>query len=138
MQTFLPFSDFTNSAKCLDNRRLGKQRVECLRILKALNDPNYGWQNHPAVKMWRGYEQSLVDYGFIVCEEWISRGFKDTYKDEILKYFDEILVVPTWLGNDRFHLSHQVALFVKDPQWYSKFFGWFDSETINYYWPERG
>lgn len=36
MQTFLPFPDFKQSAQCLDNKRLGKQRVECLQILKAL------------------------------------------------------------------------------------------------------
>ncbi len=34
MQTFLPYQDFTETAKCLDYRRLGKQRVEAKRILK--------------------------------------------------------------------------------------------------------
>ena len=38
MQTFLPYPDFAKSAMCLDNKRLGKQRIECLQILKALND----------------------------------------------------------------------------------------------------
>ena len=37
MQTFLPYPDFAKSAACLDNRRLGKQRVECLQILKTLS-----------------------------------------------------------------------------------------------------
>lgn len=54
MQTFLPYPSFRESAKCLDNKRLGKQRVECIQIIKAINNPKYGWQNHPAVKMWRG------------------------------------------------------------------------------------
>ena len=36
MQTFLPYPDFAESAKVLDNKRLGKQRVECLQIMKAL------------------------------------------------------------------------------------------------------
>lgn len=49
MQTFLPFPSFIESARVLDNKRLCKQRVECLQILKALHDPSYGWQNHPAV-----------------------------------------------------------------------------------------
>ena len=62
MQTFLPYSDFERSAKTLDYKRLGKQRVEAYQILQALSDPNYGWQNHPAVKMWRGYEEALVAY----------------------------------------------------------------------------
>ncbi len=37
MQTFLPYADFQQSAKCLDNKRLGKQRVECLQILNTLS-----------------------------------------------------------------------------------------------------
>lgn len=53
MQTFLPYKSFAESAACLDNKRLGKQRVEVLQILKALHNPSYGWQNHPAVKMCR-------------------------------------------------------------------------------------
>lgn len=36
MQTFLPYPDFSASARVLDDKRLGKQRVECLQILKAL------------------------------------------------------------------------------------------------------
>lgn len=36
MQTFLICSDFTENAKVLDNKRLGKQRVECLQILFIL------------------------------------------------------------------------------------------------------
>lgn len=36
MQTFLPYADFSMSAKCLDYRRLGKQRVEAMQILNAI------------------------------------------------------------------------------------------------------
>ena len=36
MQTFLPFADFAASAAVLDDRRLGKQRVETLQVLRAL------------------------------------------------------------------------------------------------------
>lgn len=36
MQTFLPFPHFTMSAQVLDKKRLGKQRVETLQILKVL------------------------------------------------------------------------------------------------------
>ncbi len=32
-------TDFLATAMCLDNKRLGKQRVECLQILNALTDP---------------------------------------------------------------------------------------------------
>ena len=37
MQTFAPTTDIHEIAWLLDYRRLGKQRVECLQILKALD-----------------------------------------------------------------------------------------------------
>lgn len=112
MQTFLPYPDFTQSAKCLDDKRLGKQRVECLQILNTLQmgpfqqrsgdkwislsteryqpyDHNHRrtpWYNHPAVQMWKGFEYRLTCYGIIVCEEWTKRGFNDTCFDKILDH----------------------------------------------------
>ena len=69
MQTFLPFADFAETARVLDGRRLGKQRVETLQILRALRVPGYGWRHHPAVGMWAGYEEALARYGLQMCEE---------------------------------------------------------------------
>lgn len=61
MQTFLPYPSFTLSAICLDNKRLNKQILECDQILNALAPGSTsGWRNHPAVKMWRGYEPALL------------------------------------------------------------------------------
>ena len=39
MQTFLPTSNFAESAKYLDYRRLGKQRVEVLQLLNSFHKP---------------------------------------------------------------------------------------------------
>jgi hypothetical protein len=36
MQTFLPYSDITESMRVLDNKRLGKQRVETYQIISAI------------------------------------------------------------------------------------------------------
>ena len=36
VNTFLPYPDFVKSAKALDYKRLGKQRVEAWQILRAL------------------------------------------------------------------------------------------------------
>lgn len=84
MQTFLPYPDFGRSARVLDRRRLGKQRVEVKQILRALRNPSSGWRNHPAVRMWRGHEYSLLSYGVAVCSEWRSRGYRDSLLDEFL------------------------------------------------------
>lgn len=138
MQTFLPYSSFSKSAKCLDNKRLGKQRVECYQILKALSDHSYGWQNHPAVKMWRGYENDLILYGLTICEEWISRGFKDTCRNKILdfrKLKNISYNLPPFIGQQAFHGSHKSNLLRKNPKYYSKF-NWKVPNNLEYVWPK--
>jgi hypothetical protein len=64
MQTFLPYASFSESAKALDYKRLGKQRVECRQILRALEHGG-GWANHPATRLWRGYETALKAYSLL-------------------------------------------------------------------------
>ncbi|MER6981624.1 MSMEG_6728 family protein, partial [Streptomyces carpinensis] len=78
MQTFLPYPGFTESALVLDRRRLGKQRVEVLQVLRGLTVPGYGWRHHPAVRMWAGYEEALVRYGLDVCRVWRDLGHQDS------------------------------------------------------------
>ena len=78
MQTFLPFPDFVPSARALDQKRLGKQRVETIQVLRGLIQPGYGWRHHPAVKMWTGYEEALVRYGLDMCGVWVATGRADT------------------------------------------------------------
>lgn len=136
MQTFLPYSDFRLSAKALDNRRLGKQRVETLQILKALSLPSYGWQNHPAVKMWRGFERGLVAYGIAICDEWRGRGFNDTCLDKIRLYLDvhpASRSTPNWLTDDLCR-SHQSNLLRKDRAHYGPLFPSVPDD-LPYVWP---
>ena len=142
MQTFLPYPDFTKNAQCLDNKRLGKQRVECLQILKALSDPFYGWQNHPAVKMWRGYEGALCWYGYSICIEWVNRGFNDTCSGK-MQIIDKAQFFnnpadnkPKFIGNYSFHASHRSNLLRKDPVHYGQF-GWTEPHDLPYVWPTK-
>src|SRR5881628_876342 len=78
MQTFLPYPDFEQTARVLDLKRLGKQRVECIQVVRGLTRSDYGWRHHPAVRMWRGFEEALGRYAFTTCEVWVERGFGDT------------------------------------------------------------
>jgi hypothetical protein len=141
MQTFLPYPDFAESAKVLDYRRLGKQRVEVLQLLKALLQGG-GWSNHPAAKMWQGYEHALIHYGLTMCNEWISRGYKDTCYDKIcdiaVNTYDDWLpggyAPPPWLGNEDFHAAHRSNLLRKDPIHYGQF-GWTEPNGLPYIWP---
>lgn len=137
MQTFLPYDDFTQSASVLDRARLGKQRVETWQIYNALIDSNYGWQNHPAVNMWRRHEWILLCYGITVCHEWISRGYRDTMLPRFVSAAreTEACTYPIWMGNDAFHSSHRAALLFKLPSHYSKF-GWTEKPQLNYVWPK--
>ena len=85
MQTFLPYSDYKKTFECLDYRRLGKQRVETFQILNVLlNRTNTkGWRNHPATKMWRGYENALKLYLNECIDEWKYRRFFPEISDAI-------------------------------------------------------
>ena len=133
MQTFLPYSSFIQSAQVLDRQRLGKQRVEAKQIILALENPKYGWQNHPAVNMWRGHTSILALYGFRICEQWRSRGYLDT----LLPFFEDRINIlpayPNWLGDESFHRSHRANLLRKNPEHYSKF--WTEDITLPYVWP---
>lgn len=139
MNTFLPYSDFKKSAQCLDYKRLGKQRVETWQIYLALTEENYGWKNHPIVKMWKGYELALLDYGMCICEEWINRGYKDTlynrFKEEFNIWQGPNLRIfyPSWLGNRKFHASMRSNLLRKDKKYYSQF-KWKEKDNLSYYW----
>lgn len=129
MQTFLPYPNFTQTAKCLDNKRLGKQRVEAMQILNAIQNQT-GWKHHPIVKMWIGYEDCLKYYCNCMIKEWISRGFKNNMK---IYEIPVIHPTPVWLGNSHFHSSHRAALLAKNFEWYSKF-GWTEEPKIDYVW----
>jgi len=148
MQTFLPHTGFHESASCLDRARLGKQRVEVLQLLTALSMKaegiKSGWQNHPACLMWVGHRYALAAYGIAVCDEWISRGYKDTLRprlQSILKELESIgesLENPAWLGVHEFHASHRARLLMKDPEHYGKF-GWVEEPCgpEGYWWPTK-
>lgn len=124
MQTFLPYPSFCESARCLDNKRLGKQRVEAWQIYRALTVPGYGWQNHPAVKMWKGHLSWLLFYGLKVCTEWDKRGCVDNLYDIMHPLWTTMFDArPSWLGNEKFHSAHRAILLAKNYDWYKKF-GW--------------
>lgn len=131
MQTFLPYRCFTLSAQVLDNKRLGKQRIEGVQILNCLLGKTNGWQYHPAVQMWRGHENALREYINAVVKEWRSRGFKNNITRFIIR---SKIIYPAWLGEPRFHQSHRSNLLRKDPDHYGQY-GWNESSDLPYFWP---
>ena len=146
MQTFMPYADFEQTARVLDNKRLNKQALEGWQILMTnlALDPEgnhrepKGWRNHPAVKMWRGHEQVLLNYIGAMVVEWKARGYRSTIFDKAERTYDQALrlglvrdeqpaELPSWMLDQ--HLleditsSHRTALLSKEYAWYSRF-GW--------------
>ena len=121
MQTFLPYDDFVLSLDCLDYRRLGKQRVEAMQLLNAMKREKGGWINHPATKMWRGYEKALTDKNTMKIVD-VGELNDDDY--------------PPWFGNEKIHASHRSNLLRKNPEFYGKY-GWTEPDNLEYIWPVK-
>ncbi len=154
VQTFLPYPDFDRSAEVLDDKRLGKQRVETLQILHVLLGLRWnssagiieeftprGWRTHPAVLMWTGSESYLLDYQHRVCAAWTARGFNDTCYPKsagLMARWREDgrtgSALPPWLGDDALHCSHQSNLIRKDPDIYRPLFPGVPDD-LPYFWP---
>src|SRR5947209_1013607 len=149
MQTFLPVADFEGSARLLDSPRLGKQRVETLQILRALELPDYGWANHPAVTMWRGRTPALAAYGLAMVRVWRERGFADSTQALIAEFAPEVAdlpqaeladagLLPSWVGDEALHRSHRSNLIAKQPEFYrprfTELFGP-EPDDLPYVWP---
>jgi hypothetical protein len=130
MQTFVPYPDFVKCARALDYRRLGKQRVECKQILNAIERGNGGWANHPATRMWRGYEPALRQYMRAIILEWIDRGYNNNMDIPDSEKFE----YPPWWGGP-IHASHRSALLEKDFEYYYGTHHWEDEPKIEYVWP---
>ena len=127
MQVFLPYENFQHTARILDDKRLGKQRVEVFQLLTTTK----GWKRHPVYLMWEDYKTVLTTYGIAICDEWIERGFSDSIKDELLhisrkflypvtdqNLLKDTICYPPWLGDERLHRSHRSNLKRKDPTHY--------------------
>jgi len=134
--------------KCLDNKRLGKQRVEGIQIRRALAGKykRGAWVRHPAVLMWKGYENYLDNYIILACQEWRDRGFMDSVERDLCQEFNTQynfgIGMPPFV-TPRLVSTHRANLYIKDPSHYSE--RWrrdvyeLDSTvccpSCNYFWP---
>ena len=115
----------------MDFRRLGKERVEAYQIWQTLTGQtkSNAWKNHPAVLMWKGYEDALLAYQDAMIKEWIRRG----YRNNMLLRSSGTYENPPWLGDSRLHLSHQSNLVRKNPEYYGPIFN--IHGELPYFWP---
>lgn len=119
-----------------------EQRVVDLPFDEWYLDPKPGkaWLNHPAVRMWRGYEWMLLRYQRATVDEWLSREYIDTCWPKTQEIYVRLSndqlprSKPPWFGNEDFHLAHQSNLVRKDPEHYRPLFPDV-SDNLPYIWP---
>jgi hypothetical protein len=142
MQTFMPLATFAESARVLDQKRLGKQRVENMQIMQALL-LGKGYVNHPCTDMWAGYEAALMQYQQAICHEWIDiRGFRDTCLDKTYDLYYEHtpmylqgrpVDIPWWVADDWSLTMYRSKLLQKNPEHYRPIFPQ-DRDDIVFNW----
>jgi hypothetical protein len=134
MQIFRPYIDWHMSAQVLDDRRLGKQRVETKQVMMAIlrkmgliKDEKRGWLNHPIVLMYynggRPYFKDLGGYFNACIEEWRRRGMRSQISLSDIEHL--ILRAGSAEGHPLTHV-HEVeyrrVLILKEPEHYLRTF----------------
>jgi hypothetical protein len=80
--------------------------------------------------MWGSYKSALAVYHNTMIKEWIRRGYKNNMKILEVGFY----MLPPWIGDENFHLSHRSNLIRKFPEHYRKF--WPDvPDDLPYIWP---
>ena len=149
MQVFIPFADFRESAKSLDNTRLNKQILEATQILDIIYNlptktgkPRTGFLSHPAVTMWKPYGSALQEYTSQCILEAESRDISVVNYIERMKIYPKHeLVMPVWWGDEKIHSSHRARLLQKPfEEWIKRNFDW-SKTNIEWYqlmdWEEK-
>lgn len=128
--TLLPFADFAWSARCFDDSTLAQQRQVVYEVMRALLTGE-GWVDHPVMLMWYDYENILLAYQQALCHEASTvRGQRDDWWDMtrllFLEYFPDptskTFIVPVWMGDPDFHISHQSKLLTQNEAHYRPWF----------------
>lgn len=153
MQVFLPEANYYDCAEVLDYKRLVKQLLEGRQIMTVLSgeSPSNAWRNHPAVKMFAGYEHELYFYLKAIRTEMEHRGYKwennwDVIKDTYQRNFvHQAYERPFWMEDaemhDRVITTHRGRLWQKDPHHYAQYEGeghvfmdYVCCDTCTYFW----
>ena len=146
VNTFIVSTNLKKNFKILDRRRLGKQRLECLQIINALEGTSTGYINHSATKAFysenkkelKNNIKALKIYYNYCLREWIKRGYKNSmefytiYKDIDKDTYEEytsynnrregIVYMPWFFSYRPFILSHQASLLRKEKDYYKEYF----------------
>lgn len=115
MQSFVTDSCLLTCVKNLDNKRLGKQRLEGLQMLNSIySGSTRGLFHNHCTKMWKNHPLALQAYINFCIQEWIFRGFKNTMK--IFPEYSEQM--PDWFYWKSLQRSHRANLLRKNLAFY--------------------
>lgn len=131
MNTFLPYADYKQSARALDMARLGKQRSEVKAVLAMTKDPAF--KNHPLARMWRGHEWWLLEYGKVICSEWLRRGYRDSLYGFFVYEQGLYTKGPKPVFPERYHRSNRQNLLWKSATYREE--GWTEEPQEGTDWP---
>lgn len=127
MQTFITDFDFYTSASNLNRQHLQANIYEGIHILASLLDvndklvnPKRNVKNHPASKLWVGYEQWLLEYITNHIDLWENKGYRvNINAKNYLIIFEEIKKIkinepfPNWI-TDELIQTHRSVLIQKE------------------------
>ena len=134
MQVFRPYIDWRMSANVLDDRRLGKQRVEAkqvmmtiLRRMGLIRDGKRGWLNHPIALMYyndgKPYFRDLIGYFDVCVEEWKRRGMRNSISLSDIEHLIHGVVSAEGHPLTHVHeIEYRRILILKDPKHYLRAF----------------
>lgn len=146
VNTFVTSNSVSECASNLDNKRLGKQRVEAKQIIDCIESKlTKGFGNHPATLMWKDHIIGLKYYCNAMIKEWKSRKnskgepFKNTMEIYELDIKDEKEIMPWWFYCKQLQLTHKCSLLRKNPVYYKFELTEKEQEFMytGYMWPHK-
>ncbi len=124
MITYITHIKFGDTARALDDRRLGHQRLEAWQVFDGLTMGRED-RSEPVFRMWQGHEFALAVYGMILCNEWLhvrgcaDKGFwkfcnavRDMRNDDPGFTYEP----PPWFGDRDVMRSHRSTLMRKQAE----------------------
>lgn len=123
MEMYLPYPDFHESVRCLDDLRLKRQLEDAHNLLLVLLNVSNVGADDPIVDMWRGFVPAVGCYMNAVIIELKKRDMPVDVPPFPVQAFGDEIQIPDWVGDDVVHSQSRKRLVEVDPDWYGQL-GW--------------
>jgi hypothetical protein len=133
MQVFLPYANIYPSVACLSNDMLYQARIDARHILDTLENKSITHRHHPAVKMFKGYEELLKGYLAGCIKQWVKRGYRSRMESPKVSFAK--VTIPLWWGGP-IHKSHKAQLLRTNNKHYGRL-EWDVDCSTPVFWPVK-